>query len=168
MRQLKISTAIIFIALLGFTSCKKINPERELIGTWTSTNEDDVIVEAGALGGVISAALKESGFSLPQQLVFNSDNTGTFVADKDTKGTFTYSHTKNTITITFSNFLAGDTNMPPIPLTFNYTINKQKKMNLRTDMIGIVKLFLELYEDGKYKNYAGFITKFEVIGWYQK
>lgn len=168
MKHLKISTAILFIALLGFNSCKKIDPEKELIGIWTNTNEDDVIVEAGALGGFVSEFIKESKFTLPSKIIFNTDKTGTFVAANDSTGTFTYSHTKETIIITFNDFSIRDTPIPPFPITFHYTISKQKKMKLSTDMTIIIKLILQTYEGGMYKHYADLITKFDIVGWYQK
>lgn len=165
MKKFKFLAVIVMITLVGTTSCKKKN-DVSLLGTWTSTGEDAIVIEAGAYSQLAQAALS-SVFKMPQTLVFNEDKTGSATMDNDVITNFTYTDALGNIAINFESYEIAGVDIARIPIVFSYSITNNK-LSLSSDILEHVKLFFSLSGQAEAQLLINVLTKAEIKGNYTK
>lgn len=124
------------IASLLMSSCSK---DEGLVGKWTADGKPTVIVDAGAMSGMLSQFLEQALTSEEgniTEFTFNADGTGIATIDGDAMP-FNYTSTSKAVTFTFADDDVED--MPFNKLTANYTISK-KRLTIKFDFTEAIKI----------------------------
>lgn len=167
MKNIKFLVTSLIIVAIGATSCKQ--SATTLTGTWTSTGEESVIVDAGTYTPFIQAFFSNGLFKMPTTLVFNEDKTGTATMADGTTVAFTYTNDGSNIVMNFDSYLAGynDIDISSIPIVFSYSIVK-KRLELSSDIKNHIKLFLSLSDIPSADLWSNSLNKVEIKGSYTK
>ncbi len=169
MKKINFLALAIIVALIGTTSCKQVEnvvSNDGLVGTWTSTGESAVVVDAGAYTAIVEAVLSNL-FKMPQTLVFNQDKTGTATMSGGTTANFTYTDALGSLVVKFDKYMVSGVDIASIPLVFTYTI-ADNKLSLTSNITEQVKLFLSLSGLPQSELYSTVLTKAEIKGNYTK
>lgn len=169
MKKINFLAVAIIVALIGTTSCKQIEnivSNNGLVGTWISTGESAVVVDAGTYTSVVEAVLSNL-FKMPQTLVFNQDKTGIATMSGGTTVKFTYTDALGNLVVKFESYMVAGVDIASIPVVFTYTI-ADNKLSLTSNITEQVKLFLSLSGLPQSELYSTVLTKAEIKGSYTK